>query len=61
MLEMKYTPVEFSRLEQLHKAEQDANLMKAFIAKKYENYGTVCRAELELLYTMFIGEKEEEE
>lgn len=47
------------RYEQLIRAEQDANHLKAFFAQKYENYGTVCRAELELLYTMFIGKKED--
>ena len=47
------------RFQQLIRAEQDANLLKAFVAKKYEDYGNVCRAELELLYTMFIGKKEE--
>lgn len=61
MLEMKYTPVEFSRLEQLHKAEQDANLLKACIANAYENYQILDRDALRVLYAMFIGEKEENE
>ena len=61
MLEMKYTPMEIERLEQLHKAEQDANLLKAFISNAYEKYETIDRNTLKVLYTMFIGEKEEEE
>ena len=61
MIEMKYTPVEFSRLEQLHKAEQDANLLKAFTANAYESYQTIDRNALNVLYTMFIGVKEEED
>ena len=49
-----------TRLEQLIKAESDANMLKAFLADKYENYGSITRGDLELLYTMFIGKKEEE-
>lgn len=52
--------IPLDRYNQLLRAEQDANHLKAFLAKKYEAYGTVCRAELELLYTMIIGKKEEE-
>ena len=61
MFEMEYTQVGISRLEQLHKAEQDASLLKAFIANAYEKYYTIDRNTLNVLYTMFIGEKEEEE
>lgn len=55
-----YIAVDEKRYDQLVRAEQDANYLKAFFANKYKDYGTVCRAELELLYTMFIGKKEEE-
>ena len=61
MYEMAFTQVGCERLEQLHKAEQDANLLKAFIANAYENYETIDRNTLKVLYTMFIGEKEEDE
>lgn len=56
----EYISITEERYDQLIRAEQDANHLKAFFAKKYEDYGTVCRAELELLYTMFIGKKEED-
>ena len=52
--------IAYSRLEQLIKAENDANMLKAFIADKYENYGMVTRDDLGVLYSLFIGKKEEE-
>lgn len=61
MFELEYTQVGIYRLEQLLKAEQDAILLKAFIANAYENYETIDRNTLKVLYTMFIGEKEEKE
>ena len=48
------------RYEQLIKAEQDANLMKAIIADAYEEYHAIDRTVLTTMYTMFIGKKEEE-
>lgn len=60
MYEMAFIQVGSERLEQLHKAEQDANLLKAFIANAYEKYETIDRNTLKVLYTMFIGDKEEE-
>ncbi len=60
MLDTNYTCIETTRLEQLHKAEQDANLLKTVIARAYEKYETIDRDTLKVLYTMFIGEKEEE-
>ena len=48
------------RYQQLIRAEHDADMLKAFLVKKYENYGTICRAEIEMFYTIFIGEKENE-
>ncbi len=48
------------RYERLVKAENDANQIKALLAEKFENYGTFSREELKMLYTMFIGKKEEE-
>lgn len=48
------------RYDQLLRSEQDANYLKALLAEKFENYGTFSREELKMLYTMFIGKKEEE-
>ena len=47
------------RYEQLIRAEQDAKLLKALITDCHENYHSVSREDLNLLYTMFIGKKEE--
>lgn len=47
--------------QQLIRAKQDGDLLKAFIANAYEKYETIDRNTLKVLYTMFIGEKEEEE
>lgn len=52
--------VSIPRYDELIRAEQDANYLKALIAEKYENYGSFSREELKMLYTMFIGKKEEE-
>ena len=60
MLEVGITAIQSSRLEQLLKAEQDANLIKAIIADAYEEYHAIDRGVLTTLYTMFIGKKEEE-
>lgn len=57
-MEVNYTAIENSRLEQLFKAEHDANMLKAIIADAYENYETLDRATLKMLYTMFIGKRE---
>ena len=48
------------RYEQLLRAEQDANLMKAIIADAYEEYHAIDRGVLTTLYTMFIGKKEDD-
>lgn len=61
MNERQYATIELSQLEQLYKAEHDANMLKTVIAKAYENYDTIDRCTLKILYTMFIGEKEEKE
>ena len=60
MLEVGITAISTSRLEQLLKAEQDANLLKAIIKDSYEEYHAVDRGVLTVLYTMFIGKKEED-
>lgn len=60
MLEVGITAITNTRLEQLIKAEQDANLLKAIIKDAYEEYHAVDRGVLTALYTMFIGKKEED-
>ncbi len=54
-----YVAIAPERYEQLVKAEQDANLMKALIADAYEEYHAIDRGVLTTIYTMFIGKKEE--
>ena len=49
------------RYQQLIQAEHDANHLKTLIADTFENYGSIDRTALKLLYTMYIGKKEEEE
>lgn len=55
-----YVTLSTERFEQLLRAEHDANHLKSFIAECHENYHSVTREDLNLLYTMFIGKKEEE-
>lgn len=61
MLDCKYTAVETTRLEQLVKAENDANMLKALIKDAYEEYHAIDRGVLTTLYTLFIGKKEEDD
>lgn len=56
---MENVSITAERYEQLIRAEQDANLLKALITDCHENYHSVSREDLNLLYTMFIGKKEE--
>lgn len=56
MEEVTITRYEFERLV---RAEHDACHLKAIIAGKYENYGTIDRATIELLYNIYVGKKEE--
>lgn len=47
------------RYNQLIRAEQDANQLKALIADAYENYEVIDRVKLALLNKIYIGNKEE--
>lgn len=47
------------RYNQLIRAEQDANQLKALIADAYENYDVIDRVKLVLLNKIYIGNKEE--
>lgn len=55
-----YLTLSTERYEQLLRAEHDANHLKALIADRNDNYHGITRDDLNLLYTMFIGKKEEE-
>ena len=46
------------RYNQLIRAEQDANHLKALIAGSYENYDSFGREEICLLYRLYFGKKE---
>lgn len=59
MTNMEYTAVPTVRFEQLCKAENDANMLKAFIADHYEAEKPVFNDEIETLYKLFIGKKDE--
>ena len=48
------------RYQQLIRAEHDANMLKVIIAETYNNYRTIDRETLKVLYAIFIGEKEED-
>ena len=47
------------RYNQLIRAEQDANQLKALIADAFENYEVLDRTKLALLNKIYIGNKEE--
>ena len=47
------------RFQQLIRAEHDANQLKAIIADCHENYHSITREDLDLLYSMYIGKKED--
>ena len=50
--------ITFERYNQLIRAEQDANQLKALIADAYENYAVLDRAVLGLLHKLYFGNKE---
>lgn len=47
------------RYNQLIRAEQDANQLKALIADSFENYEVIDRTKFALLNKIYIGNKEE--
>lgn len=51
--------ISVERYEQLIRAEEDANQLKALIADAYENYATLDRVSLALLNKLYFGNKEE--
>ena len=58
MMNENYVTISQERFEQLIRAEHDANQLKAIIADCHENYHSITREELDLLYSMYIGKKE---
>ena len=58
MMNENYVTISQVRFEQLVRAEHDANQLKSLIAECHENYHIVSREEMNLLYTMYIGNKE---
>lgn len=61
MLDVEHTCISTVRLQHLCREELHANMLKAVIANAYENYETIDRNTLKVLYTMFIGKKEEDD
>lgn len=51
--------ISVERFQQLIRAEQDANQLKALIADAFENYEVIDRAKLALLNKLYFGNKEE--
>ena len=54
-----YVAIPLERYEQLIRAEHDANHLKAIITDCHENYHSIARGDLDLLYSMYIGKKED--
>lgn len=53
--------ISVERFQQLIRAEHEANHLKSLIVDCHENYHSVTRDDLNLLYTMYIGKKEDSE
>lgn len=51
--------ITIERYNQLIRAEQDANRLKALISDTFENYEVLDRAKLALLNKLYFGDKEE--
>lgn len=52
--------ISLDRLQQLIRAEHDANHLKALIGEKHDSYGTFSREEIKMLYTLYCDVKEED-
>ena len=50
--------ISIERFQQLIRAEQDANQLKALIADAFENYEVLDRTLLDLLNKLYVGNKE---
>lgn len=55
----KTIEIGLERFQQLIRAEQDANQLKALIEDAYKNYETLDRAKLSLLHKLYFGNKED--
>lgn len=51
--------ISVERYDQLIRAEQDANQLKALISDSFENYEVIDRAKLALLNKLYFGNKED--
>ena len=51
--------ISMERLQQLIRAEHDANHIKALISDKYEKYENFDREDLKFLHTMYCAKKED--
>lgn len=60
MLDLDHSCISNVRLQQLIRAEVQLNMLRGFIADHYEAGKPVFNDELETLYNLFIGKKEEE-
>lgn len=52
---MQEVTISLDRFQQLLRAEQDANHLKALIADKFESYGSLDREDLKLLCILYCG------
>ena len=56
---MENVSIPLERLQQLIRAEHDANHLKALISEKYDNYESINREELKVLCALYCGNKED--
>lgn len=52
---MQEVTISMERFQQLIRAEQDANHLKALITDKFENYGTIDREDMKMLCILYCG------
>lgn len=55
----EFVNLSIERYNQLIRLENDANLLKAVISDAHDNYRSIERDDIKILYTMFIGNKED--
>ena len=52
---MQEVTISMERFQQLIRAEQDANQLKALITDKLEHYGTIDREVMKILSVLYCG------
>lgn len=60
MLDVEHTCIPTVRFQQLVRSEVQFNMLRSFIADHYEAEKPVFNDEIETLYNLFIGKKEED-